>query len=143
MINRRNFVLHVPLFYFLPFLPRVVRGFEIAAVRIWPSEEYTRLAIEHLEEKIKIQYSNENNPDKIIIKIFNMNITEKNFNKLANINLNKSPIEKISILNSPDNHVNIVFYTNPLTRARISSIPAIAHYRDRLVIDFIPPKKKG
>ena len=142
MINRRKLILHFPLFYFLSFLPKFVRGFEIAAVRIWPSEEYTRLAIEHLEEKIKIQYSNENNPDKIIIKIFNMNITNKNFNKLANINLNKSPIEKISILNSPDNHVNIVFYTSPLTRARISTIPAIAHYRDRLVIDFIPPKKK-
>ena len=142
MINRRKFILHVPLFYFLSFLPRVVRGFEIAAVRIWPSEEYTRLAIEHLEEKIKIQYSNENNPDKIIIKIFNMNIAKKNFNKLANINLDKSPIEKISIFNSPDNHVKIIFYTVPLTRARISSIPAIAHYRDRLVIDFIPAEKK-
>ena len=142
MINRRSFVLHLPLLYFLYFLPKVVRGFEIAAVRIWPSEEYTRLAIEHLEEKIKIQYSNEKNPDRIIIKIFNMKITKKNFNKLANINLNHTPIEKISILNSPTNEVKIVFYTNPLTRARISSIPAVAHYRDRLVIDFIPAKKK-
>ena len=102
MINRRNFVLHLPLLHFLSFLPKVVRGFEIVAVRIWPSEEYTRLAIEHLEEKIKIQYSNEKNPDKIIIKIFNMKITKKNFNKLANINLKNTPIEKISILDSPD-----------------------------------------
>ena len=45
-------------------------------------------------------------------------------------------------MNSPDNEVKIIFYTNPLTRARISSIPAVAHYRDRLVIDFIPAKKK-
>ena len=97
MINRRSFVLHLPLLYFLYFLPKVVRGFEIAAVRIWPSEEYTRLAIEHLEEKIKIQYSNEKNPDRIIIRIFNMKITKKNSSKLANVNLNQTPIEKISI----------------------------------------------
>ena len=142
MINRRNFVLHLPLLYFLYFLPRVTRGFEIAAVRIWPNEEYTRLAIEHLEEKMKIQYSNEKNPDRIVIKLFNMKITKKNFNKLANTNLENTPIKKISILNSPTNEVKIIFHTNPLTRARISSIPAIAHYRDRLVIDFIPAKKE-
>ena len=142
MINRRNFVLQLPLLYFLYFLPRVTRGFEIAAVRIWPNEEYTRLAIEHLEEKMKIQYSNEKNPDRIVIKIFNMEITKKNFNKLANINLENTPIKKISILNSPTDEVKIIFHTNPSTRARISSIPAIAHYRDRLVIDFIPAKKE-
>ena len=34
------------------------------------------------------------------------------------------------------------FSNQPLTRARISSIPAVAHYKERLVIDFIPPKKK-
>ena len=49
------------------------------AVRIWPSEEYTRLAIEHLEEKMEIQYSNEKNPDKIIIKIFNINFVKGSF----------------------------------------------------------------
>ena len=134
--------MHLPLLYFLCFLPKVVRAFEIAAVRIWPSEEYTRLAIEHLEEKIKIQYSNEKNPDRIILRIFNMKITEKNSSKLANVNLNHTPVEKIFISDSPSNEVKIVFYTNPLTRARISSIPAVAHYRDRLVIDFIPAKKK-
>jgi len=142
MISRRTFTLHVPLFYFLSFLPRVVRGFEIAAVRIWPSEEYTRLAIEHLEEKIKVQYSNEKNPDRIIIKIFNKKITKTNFNKLANINLENTPIEKISIFESPENQITLIFQTNPFTRARISSIPAVAHYKDRLVIDFIPPIKK-
>ena len=142
MINRRSFVSHLPLLYLLYFLPKVARGFEIAAVRIWPSEEYTRLAIEHLEEKIKIQYSNEKNPDRIIIRIFNMKITKKNSSKLANVNLNHTPVEKISISDSLSNEVKIVFYTNPLTRARISSIPAVAHYRDRLVIDFIPAKKK-
>ena len=97
---------------------------EIAAVRIWPNEEYTRLAIEHLEENIKIQYSNEKNPDRIIINIFNMKITKKNFNKLANINLKDTPVEKISIFDSPNNDIKIIFHTNPLTRARISSIPA-------------------
>ena len=56
--------------------------------------------------------------------------------------MNKTPIEKISISELPRNEVKIIFYTNPLTRARISSIPAVAHYRDRLVIDFIPAKKK-
>jgi len=142
MINRRSFVLHLPLLHFMCLLPQVTRGFEIVAVRIWPSEEYTRLAIEHLEEKMQIQYSNEKNPDKIIIKIFNMKMTKKNFNKLANINLKNTPIEEISILDSPTNEIKIIFHTNPLTRARISSIPAIAHYRDRLVIDFIPVKKK-
>ena len=142
MINRRSFILHLPLIHFLYFLPKVARGFEIAAVRIWPSDEYTRLAIEHLEEKMEIQYSNEKNPDRIIIKIFNMKITKKNFNKLANINLKNTPIEKISILDSPANEVKIIFHTIPSTRTRISSIPAIAHYRDRLVIDFIPEKKK-
>ena len=71
-----------------------------------------------------------------------MKITKKNSSKLANINLNQTPVEKISISDSPSNEVKIVFYTNPLTRARISSIPAVAHYRDRLVIDFIPAKKK-
>ena len=142
MINRRSFVLHVPLTYFLSSLPRISSGFEIAAVRIWPSEEYTRLAIEHLEEKIKIQYSNEKNPNRIIIKIFNKKITKANFNKLANINLENTPIEKISIFESPDNQIKLIFRTNPLTRARISSIPAVAHYKDRLVIDFIPARKK-
>ena len=142
MINRRSFVLHLPLLYFAYFLPRVACGFEIAAVRIWPNEEYTRLAIEHLEEKIKIQYSNEKNPDRIVVKIFNMKITKKNFNKLTNTILENTPIKKISILNSPTNEVKIIFHTDPLTRARISSIPAIAHYRDRLVIDFIPAKKE-
>ena len=57
MINRRSFVLRLPLLYALYFIPKVVRSFEIAAVRIWPSADYTRLAIEHLEEEIKIQYN--------------------------------------------------------------------------------------
>jgi N-acetylmuramoyl-L-alanine amidase len=91
---------------------------------------------------MEIQYSNEKNPDKIIIKIFNMKITKKNFNKLANVNLKNTPVEEISILDSPTNEIKIIFHTKPLTRARISSIPSIAHYRDRLVIDFIPAKKK-
>ena len=135
-------MLNGPLLFFAYFLPRFTHGFEIAAVRIWPSDEYTRLAIEHLEEKIKIQYSNEKNPDRIIVNVLNMKITKGNLKKLSNINLKNTPIEKISIYDSRDNHVKLIFYTNPLTRARISSIPAIAHYRDRLVIDFIPPKKR-
>ena len=72
-----------------------------------------------------------------------MKITKQNFNKLAIINLKNTPIEKISTFDSQNNETKIIFYTNPLTRARISSIPAIAHYRDRLVIDFIPAKKKS
>ena len=142
MINRRSFVLRLPLLYALYFIPKVVRSFEIAAVRIWPSADYTRLAIEHLEEEIKIQYTNTSNPDRIILTIFNMKITKKNFDKLANINFKNTPIEKISIFDSSDNELKIIFYINPLTRARISSIPAVAHYRDRLVIDFIPAKRK-
>ncbi len=142
MINRRSFLSHFPLLYFLYFIPKVAHSFEIVAVRIWPSEEYTRLAIEHLEKKIKIQYSNEKNPNRIIIKIFNLKIAKKNFNKLASINLKNTPLEKISIIGSSNNEVKIIFQTNPLTRARISSIPAVAHYKERLVIDFIPPKKK-
>ena len=62
--------------------------------------------------------------------------------KLANINLEGTPIEDIYITDSPNNHIKIIFQTKPSTRARISSIPAIAHYKDRLVVDFIPAKKK-
>ena len=34
------------------------------------------------------------------------------------------------------------FFHKPLTRARLSTIPAVAHYKERLVIDFIPHKRK-
>tara|TARA_B100000963_G_scaffold343180_1_gene344746 strand:+ start:849 stop:2045 length:1197 start_codon:yes stop_codon:yes gene_type:complete len=142
MINRRNFITNLFALYFLNLMPKMACAFEIIAVRIWPSKEYTRLAIEHLDKNIKIKYSNEKNPDKIIVDIFHVKVNRKNLSKLIKVNLKNTPVEKISVVSSKADHSKIIFYTSPLTRARISSIPSIAHYKERLVIDFIPHTPK-
>ena len=105
-------------------MPKMACAFEIIAVRIWPSKEYTRLAIEHLDKNIKIKYSNEKNPDKIIVDIFHVKVNRKNLSKLIKVNLKNTPVEKISVVSSKADHSKIIFYTSPLTRARISSIPS-------------------
>lgn len=142
MKTRRKILFTFPIYFLFGILPKQSYSFEVIAVRVWPAPEYTRIAIEHFVKNIKINFAIEDNPERLVIDIPDAYLNPADVKKILGFDIEETPLIKVKVTQIKQNKVRIIFEMKPLTRARLSTIPAVAHYKERLVIDFIPHKRK-
>lgn len=110
---------------------------DIHAVRIWPSQEYTRITIESIEPLNNDQMILKN-PERLVIDLKGIAINDE-INKLpAQLSENDPNIKKIRVAQFNPNVTRIVIDLNGQARVKIFSLKPIKPYKNRLVIDLYP-----
>ena len=119
--------------------PNPARALELVAVRIWPADDYTRVAIEHDTSRIRYETFKLTQPNRLVVDIQDMVLDPRLRELLAAVQPNDPYIEGVRVGQFSKNVVRLVFdLKQGDIRPKVFSLPPIAQYRHRLVIDLYP-----
>ena len=119
--------------------PDLARALELVAVRIWPAADYTRVAIEHDTSRIRYETFQLTQPERLVVDIQDMVLDPRLRELLAAVQPNDPYIEGVRVGQFSANVVRLVFdLKQGGIRPKVFSLPPIAQYRYRLVIDLYP-----
>ncbi|MFM1880112.1 MAG: hypothetical protein RLZZ344_346 [Pseudomonadota bacterium] len=119
-------------------LPKAVRAVEVVAVRVWPAPNYTRVAIEHDTPRLLYATSRLTRPERLVVDIQNLQLGYRLREILAGIQPNDPFISQVRVGQFKPHVVRMVFDLKQASRAQVFTLPPIAQYRHRLVIDLYP-----
>lgn len=117
--------------------PKISLAISIYAVRVWPSEDYTRITIE-TDQKLKFEQKTLANPDRVLIDLYNVRADTTLKEVVTKIDTNNPHIIKARIGQFRPNIVRIVFNLKSPANQKIFTLKPIGQYRHRLVIDLYP-----
>jgi len=108
---------------------------DIHAVRIWPSQEYTRITIESIAPLNNDQMILKN-PERVVIDLKDIAINDVIKMLPSKLSENDPNIYKIRVAQFTPNVTRIVIDLKGEARVKIFSLKPINPYKDRLVIDL-------
>ena len=116
---------------------QIVRGATVVAVRLWPAPDYTRLTIESdgLLTSRTVQ-----SPRQLALDIDGLTLDGTLRELVAKVNANDPYIAGIKVLQHAANTVRLQVDLKQATLPQVFQLPPVAAYKNRLVIDFFPPK---
>lgn len=119
-------------------LPPPARAVEVMAVRVWPAPNYTRVAIEHDTPRLVYTTTRLTRPERLVIDIQNLQLGYGLRQILAGIQPNDPFIAQVRVGQFKPHIVRMVFDLKQAIRAQVFTLPPIAQYQHRLVIDLYP-----
>jgi N-acetylmuramoyl-L-alanine amidase len=116
---------------------QIARGATVVAVRLWPAPDYTRLTIESdgLLTSRTVQ-----SPRQLALDIDGLTLDGTLRELVAKVNANDPYIAGIKVLQHAANTVRLQVDLKQATLPQVFQLPPVAAYKNRLVIDFFPPK---
>jgi N-acetylmuramoyl-L-alanine amidase len=111
---------------------------QIIAVRAWPAKDYTRVTIEHNQEGLKYSTQMLQNPLRFVVDIDDTVLNDTLKELVAKIADNDPYIQTVRVGQFQPRVVRLVFALKQETNPQVFSLPAIAQYQHRLVLDFYP-----
>ncbi|MCX8586305.1 MULTISPECIES: N-acetylmuramoyl-L-alanine amidase [unclassified Gilliamella] len=112
---------------------------QVVAVRVWPSSTYTRIT---LESNVKLNYKSAQlyNPDRMVIDIDNLNLNPI-LKAVSTKVLSRDPfIKSIRALQLDPKTVRIMIELKQGIDPNTFTLPPIAEFKHRLVVDLYPSK---
>lgn len=112
---------------------------QVAAVRIWPSSTYTRIT---LESNVLLAYKrfSLSNPERIVIDIDNVNLNNT-FRNLSSQVLRDDPyIKTLRVAQFNPKTVRMVIELKQGVKPNLFTLPPVAKFKHRLVIDLYPSR---
>lgn len=111
---------------------------QVVAVRAWPAKDYTRVTIEHNVEGLKYSTQMLQNPLRFVLDIDDTVINETLKELTARIADSDPFIQTVRVGQYQPRVVRLVFGLKQETNPQVFSLPAVAQYQHRLVMDFYP-----
>lgn len=110
---------------------------QIIAVRLWPSETYTRIT---LESNQALNYSSMmlSNPDRLVVDIDTMSLNPIFQNIAKQAQSNDPFIKNIRVAQNTPTKVRLVIELKQKTKPSIFTLKPIAEFNHRFVIDLYP-----
>jgi N-acetylmuramoyl-L-alanine amidase len=109
---------------------------DILAVRVWPSQDYTRITLEHKTETLRYTTRILENPLRFVIDLEDATLTVALNELTARIAGSDPYVQQVRVAQYQAKTVRIVFDLKQAVRPEVFSLPAIAQYQNRLVIDL-------
>jgi N-acetylmuramoyl-L-alanine amidase len=109
---------------------------DILAVRVWPSQDYTRITLEHKTETLRYTTRILENPLRFVIDLEDATLTGALNELTARIAGSDPYVQQVRVAQYQAKTVRIVFDLKQAVRPEVFSLPAIAQYQNRLVIDL-------
>lgn len=140
MNTRRSFLEGAGGALMLSFIPwSEACGAQVVDVRAWPSEEYTRVTIEHdAPMKFRYQVVRGSYPIRLAVDIDGLLLTDKLKNVISKVKPNDPYIQSIRVGQNKPNVVRITFDFKTDVEPQVFSLKPAGQYRYRLVFDIYP-----
>ncbi|MGL4667872.1 MAG: N-acetylmuramoyl-L-alanine amidase [Saezia sp.] len=137
-MKRRTFIAQTGSLLFLLGTSHIARAASsMLAVRMWPSEDYTRVTIES-DWKLETVQFHLSDPDRFVVDIKDMLLNEQ-FQKMGALVQTSDPyVSAIRVGQFQDDTVRIVFDLKQAAKPNVFTLGPIAEYKNRLVFDFKP-----
>lgn len=136
-MKRRAFIRQTGSLVLLLGAPHLAWGASMLAVRMWPSEEYTRVTIES-DWVLETTQHTLSDPARFVLDIQGMQLNDQ-FKQLSALVQDSDPyISAIRVGQFQPDVVRIVFDLKQPTTPDIFTLAPIAEYKNRLVLDFKP-----
>jgi len=113
------------------------RGAKLIGVRIWPSNDYTRITLES-DQALPISYHLLASPDRLVVDIdgLELNLTLKDL--VAKVKPNDPYVAQIRVGQFQPTVVRLVFDLKETVKPQLFTLDPVAEYQFRLVFDLYP-----
>lgn len=117
--------------------PLPANAAQILAVRVWPSDEYTRVTMEN-DTDLKISHFLLQNPNRLVVDIENLQLNSALKDLIAKIQPNDPYIQQVRVGQNSPNTVRLVFDLRAEINPQVFTLAPVGEYKYRFVIDFYP-----
>lgn len=121
---------------------QIAWGAGIVAVRIWPSDDYTRITI---ESDGKLQIARQfmlTDPHRLVVDIESIGLDPKLQELVRKIKSNDPQITSVRVGQQDKGNLRLVFDLKQQVTPQIFTLKPVAAYKDRLVMDLYPTNPK-
>jgi N-acetylmuramoyl-L-alanine amidase len=134
--GRRGFLKAVPGTLLALELP-LAHGATVVAVRVWPARDYTRVTLE-LDEPLRTSHFTVADPPRLVVDIEGVETDAALREIVAKVKSNDPYIDAVRVGQNRPRVTRLVFDLKSPVAAQVFTLPPIAAYRHRLVLDLHP-----
>jgi len=113
----------------------------VAAVRVWPANDYTRVTIEHDSKTLAFKTSLLTAPDRLVVDLEGLQLSPMLKELVARIQPNDPFIAQVRVGQYQVNTVRLVFDLKQGIRPQVFTLEPVGLYQHRLVIDLYPTQE--
>ncbi|WP_253549454.1 N-acetylmuramoyl-L-alanine amidase [Herbaspirillum rubrisubalbicans] len=110
---------------------------QILAVRVWPSEDYTRVTLEN-DSDLKVTHFVVKNPDRLVVDIEGIDLNSTLKDLVAKIQPNDPYIKQVRVGQNRPSVVRLVFDLKDEIKPQVFTLAPVGEYKYRFVIDLYP-----
>ena len=112
-------------------------GAKILGVRIWPSEDYTRITLES-DTPLPITQQTLTNPDRLVVDVQGMELNATLKDLVAKVKPNDPYVSQIRIGQFQPGVMRLVFDLKEPVKPQLFTLDPVAEYQYRMVLDLYP-----
>ena len=113
------------------------RAAQILAVRVWPSEDYTRVTLEN-DTELKATHFLVKDPDRLVIDVEGLELNATLKQLVAKIQGDDPYIKQVRVGQNRPNVVRLVFDLKEEVNPQVFTLPPVGGYQHRLIFDLYP-----
>ncbi|NBT76059.1 MAG: tRNA (adenosine(37)-N6)-threonylcarbamoyltransferase complex ATPase subunit type 1 TsaE [Betaproteobacteria bacterium] len=140
--DRRELLLGLGATLLIGLVSRPARAVDVLGVRIWPASDYTRVTIEHDTADLVFRTQLLTEPDRLVVDIDGMTLNPTLRELVARVANNDPYIAALRVGQFKPGVVRMVFDLRQPIRPQVYSMPPVAQYRHRLVVDLLPAQEQ-
>lgn len=118
-------------------IPRIASATQIAAVRLWPASDYTRVTLE-TDSKLKATHFLVKDPNRLVVEIEGVDLDAKLKGLVAKVQPNDPYIAQLRVGQNRPGVVRMVFDLKTEIQPQVFSLEPVGDYQHRLVFDLYP-----
>ena len=112
-------------------------GAKLLGVRIWPSEDYTRITLES-DKTLPISHQLLSGPDRLVVDIDGLELNPTLKDLVAKVKPNDPYVAQIRVGQFQPTVVRLVFDLKEVVKPQLFTLEPIAEYQYRLIFDLYP-----
>ncbi len=120
--------------------PGLARAAQILAVRVWPSDDYTRVTLEN-DSDLKATHFIVKDPERLVIDIEGLELNSTMKGLIAKIAPNDPYITQVRVGQNRPNVVRLVFDLKAEITPQVFTLKPVGDYQYRLVFDLYPAQE--
>jgi N-acetylmuramoyl-L-alanine amidase len=110
---------------------------QILAVRVWPSDDYTRVTLEN-DSNLKVTHFILKDPERLVVDIEGIDLNTTLKELVAKIQPNDPYIQQVRVGQNRQSVVRLVFDLKSEIKPQVFTLVPIGEYKYRFVIDLYP-----
>lgn len=134
---QRTLPVAVPTAAGLALASRSAEAAGIVGVRVWPSQDYTRVTLE-LDESLEHSHFTIANPDRVVVDIRGMRIDQAFRDLIARVTPSDPYIRQVRIGQFNATTTRLVFDVKQPVKPQLFTLEPVDNYKFRLVLDLYP-----